>query len=342
MCDNDNKMEEVDTELTNGEDTVELKQESAPNNVSNILPDEFVNDENVDALSMLNLKSKLNDVTSLADELKKNNNKLLSDNEEADFIDSKLEGVTEEDLKAMSDSEIDSFFTSDDVTVQFRIDFENPQQEKNFKRDFLIYRVQSNKALSDLDNEIAKIKDEIAASQKEFDEIIDSYGNVNNWIRTTIDDKLNSTDDEKKKALYMDIRDNFEYAFNLNNVKEYLNTHRGKCVIPDYGIEKKSMDIYKRYVKVMKRMKVREDLSKFADVEKKFIGDEYAQRSNIFMFSIMHFISSHYRDEDLSAFGLFVTQFIINMKNLVLNKFEDENEKELFISSIKEVIDIIG
>ena len=102
------------------------------------------------------------------------------------------------------------------------------------------------------------------------------------------------------------------------------------------------MDIYKRYVKVMKRMKVREDLSKFAYVEKKFIGDEYAQRSNIFMFSIMHFISSHYKDEDLSAFGLFVTQFIINMKNLVLNKFEDENEKDLFIASIKEVIDIIG
>lgn len=348
MCENINANEtevnEISTgyvELVSEEPLDENKNEEIE--VPDILQDEFVNDENVKTVSMLNLKSKLNDVTMLADDLKKQNNKLLSNNEDdADFIDSRLEGITEEDIKTMSNDDIEKFFSSDDTVVTFNIPFDNHDHEMRFKRDFLIYRVQSNEAIRNLDNEVAKIQEEIAESQAEFDEIVNSYGNMNNWIRTTIEDKINNADTEDKKELYCKIRDNFECSFTLANLKEYLQSYKGRFIIPDFGIEKKSMDIYKRYCKVMTRMKVREDLSKFVDIERKFIGEEYAKRPNILMFSMMHLISSHYKDEELSAFGLFVTQFIINTKNLILNKFEDENEKETFINSIKEVIDIIG
>ena len=76
MCDTETKMNEVNIESVDNVGDIELKDQ--PTNteiISNVLSDEFVNDENVNAVSMLNLKSKLNDVTSLADELKKNNNK---------------------------------------------------------------------------------------------------------------------------------------------------------------------------------------------------------------------------------------------------------------------------
>ena len=305
----------------------------------------FIDDDNISSFKLLNLKSQMKDIESVTNNLKSQASQFIkSSNEDLDAqIDAMLESLTEDEIKEMDAEELNNALTLEDGTeITFNIPFENEESAINFKKDYLIFRKKINEDTKKFDEEMARINAEIAESQEEFDEVCKTFGNINNLIKHTLKTKMEETDDEHKKELYQSLLDAFNEALTLDGLKEYLKSYKGKYVLSDFKFPKSSMAIYRKYKKVNDALKVKRDLKDFGNFEKVTLGEDYDKRPNIIMFSLMHYIASKANKGFDRAFGLFITQFTVNAKNLIYNKFDDEAEKDIFVNSLKEIIDIIG
>lgn len=305
----------------------------------------FIDDDNISSFKLLNLKSQMKDIESVTNNLKNQASQFVkSSNDDLDAqIDAMLESLTEDEIKEMGAEELNNALTLEDGTeITFTIPFETEESAINFKKDYLIFRKKINEETKKFDEEMAKINAEIAESQEEFDELCKTFGNINNLIKHTIKTKMEETDDEHKKELYQSLLNAFEEALTLDGLKEYLRSYKGKRILGDFKFPKSSMAIYRRYKKVIDILKVKTDLKDFGNFEKVTLGEDYDKRPNIIMFSMMHYIASKANKGFDRAFGLFITQFTVNAKNLIYKKFDDEDEKNTFVNSLKEIIDIIG
>lgn len=305
---------------------------------------DFINDDNFGAFKLLGLKSKMHDINTIVGDITAKQNELVSGDDDTNFIDERLESLTEADINNMTGAQIDELLTDPDGNiVEFEVDFGNDTKRMyQFKKDYLVMRKQSQESLKTFDAEIAKINAEIAECQDEFDRLVDTYGNVSNLIRSTLQTRLDSAQSDEQKNLFKTMLDAFDNAKSLDNVKQYCSSYRGRQIIWDIKNDKRSDYIYRRYKKVIDSLGIKTDLTKFNFLEKRFLTEEYQGRDNIFVFAVIHFISSWHGKQYTKADGLFLTQFTIMLKNLFYNKFEDEHDREIFISNIQDVIKIIG
>ena len=305
--------------------------------------DNFIDESNADAFKLLSLKSKVNDINSVMENITNEQSKLVDD-DDFSFIDKRIESLSEEDIKKLDNKAIDDILTDDDgCMLAFTIDFgKDVNALYKFKKEFLILRKQSLETFAKFDEELAKINAEIAESQEEFERFSKEFGNVSNLIRSTLVNKLENADTDRKKELFEKLITSFDNAITLDNVKAYCKSYRGNSVISDYRDDKKAQYIYRRYLKVVEKLNINTKLTTFTNLEKRFLDNEYHRRPNIFVFAVIHYISSWHNKEFTKADGLFVTQFAVNLKNLYYNKFDDVNDKNTFINNIESVIKIIG
>lgn len=308
---------------------------------------DFIGPEDYDTVKLLSLKSKVNDLTKLTEQLKSKQNNMINDDEGAgDYLDEAIADYTVDELKALTNDELDDIYTYNDTAIEFQTDFDSEKQRYEFQRDYLVMRKETITAISKFDEESAKINAELAEHQAELDHLLDTYGDMEGMIRSKLDSKIENATDDYERELYTNMRTSFEYAFNLDNVIAYVKSYRGRSIISDYRDAKKSNKVYRHYLKVIESLGITTNLTGFRNLEKNFLVVDdnliYNKRPNIFVFSVIHYISSWYNKEYSKVDGLFITQFIINLKNLFYDKFSDEEVKEKFIDRIKTVIDIIG
>lgn len=308
-----------------------------------VVSEDFVNADNVDAFKLLSLKSKMNDINSVMENINKEQKQLLSDDTEFDHLDKILDNFTEEQIKAMPPEMIDELLVDEDGNkVTFALDFKtNKIAYDQFKKDFLILRKQSLETFKKFDEELAGINKEIAESQEEFDKYVNEFGNVSNLIRTKLDERLKNAETDEQKALVSKLIKSFDNGLLLENVKEYCNSYKGRSIIGDFTNHKQAHYIYRKYLKVANTLDIKTDLTTFTNLEQRFLPEEYQKRINIFMFAIIHFISSWHNKAYTKADGLFITQFTVNVKNLYYDKFDIAEDRETFINNIKEIIKII-
>lgn len=325
------------------DETLADQNEEMTTNAISSADSEFVNEDNINEFKLLSLKSKVNDINSIMDGITNEQKKLLSDNEEFDPIDNILKNFTEEQIKGMSYDFINEILVDEDGSpIEFTIDFNGDVDKLNqFKKEFLILRKQSLTYFERFDKELADINKEIAESQEEFDKLVNEFGNISNLIRRRLEDRLETADTDRKKELFTKLLVSFNNGLDLDNVKAYCKSYKGKNILSDFRFEKNSQYVYRRYLKVAKALDIKTDLTSFANLEKRFLDGKYCERNNLFVFAIIHFISSWHNKDYTKADGLFITQFTINLKNLYYNKFDTEEDKETFINNIKEVINLI-
>lgn len=309
---------------------------------------DFIGDDDVDAFKLLGLKSKINDLASIATKLTEEQNKVLGeDNDEfANYLDSVVDAHTLEEIKSLTREDIDSIFIFNDEPVELGLDFDNDDQEFNFKKDYLVMRKQTLDSIAKLDEEMETINAELEEHQEELNQLLDSFGDMEGLIRAKLVEKYENSDDELKKELYSKMIIAFDNALTLSNVITYVRSHRGRSIISDYRDEKKSNKVYRNYIKVMQNLEITTNLTGFRNLESKFLVVDdntiYNKRPNIFIFAVIHYIASWHNRDYSKADGLFVTQLIINLKDLYYDKFSTEEKKENFINNIKTIIDIIG
>lgn len=304
--------------------------------------DEFVNNDNEKEFRLLNLKAKLNDINAVIDNINREQKKVLGDNEELDPLDTVLKKYTEEELKEMTSSQINEILVDEEGnSIEFAFEFEDEDKMNQFKKDFLVLRRQSLTSFETFDAEIAKINEEIKESQEEFDRLVATVGNVSNLIRSKIEERI-STAEEGRKDLYVKMLKSFDNGMNLDNLKEYCASYKGRKIIGDYHDNKKSQYLYRTYMKIIESLDIKTNLTSFTGLENKFLTVDYHQRENIFLFAMIHFIASWNNRGYDKTDGLFITQFTVNLKNLFYDKFDNPEDKETFINNINEVIKIIG
>ena len=311
--------------------------------VTTVTDNDFINDDNVDAFKLLNLKSKINDINSVIESVNNKQNELFKDLGDFDFIDKNIENVSEEEINSMTDEDIDKLLTDEDgIVTEFAVSFKTVKELNQFKREFLVMRKQTLDSFKKFDEELAKLNAEIAESQEEFDKLVNTFGNVSNLIRHNLEEKLANAANNSQKELFIKLIDSFDNGINLNNLKAYCKSYKGANILWDHKDDKKATYIYRRYLKVIKNLNIKTDLTKFNFLEKRFLSEEYQERDNIFVFAVIHYISSWHNKAYTKADGLFLTQFTINLKNLFYNKFDSEDDKNTFIENIIDVIKIIG
>jgi hypothetical protein len=303
--------------------------------------DTLITDENADEFKMLNLLSKKNDMKTMMDGLRKEQNKLIKDVDKAEIIDERLSSLTLDEIEKLTDEQIEEIYTIDGEPFELTISFDSKSKETEFKKDFLVFMKKSSDTMEQFDKEMEKIEKEIAENQEEFDRVVSTFGNMSNLIRSKLVEKRDTATDESKKELYTELIREYDYGFTLENVKEfYSNKNRARNVLGDYKNDKRSTYLYRRYMKVMSALRVKTDLAQFAGLENKFLSEDHQKHPNIFMFAIISMVAS-WKNENLKNKGLFLTQFAINIKNLYYNNFDKEEDRAKFISNIIEVMDLI-
>lgn len=308
--------------------------------------EDLITNENIDDFKLLNMASQLNDFKHLADDIRAKKNVIGS---EDDYLDKALENVTLEEVQKMDYAEIIKLCTPPEgVEDVFGTGFDTKIEEGKFKKDYMIFRKQSNDALKGIDEEIAKFTEEIAEYEEDMDRLMKEYSNLSGYVKKTLNDRLESAETEEQRAHIANIIHMMDIALTLDNLIEYYsNDYRARTAIPNV-IGPKGKDIIKRYQKVLASINCRTDFRQFADkryyksIEQDILPDEYkTTHENAFIYAVVNYIASLYKNEDNKMNGVFLAQFSVNLKNFIYDKFESAEEKEIFTKAVCKVVDLV-
>ena len=330
------KEELMETEVV--DDVVESDESSS---------DELVNEDNVDTFKLLNMVAQLDDMKQLVKSVKDNVSATTTETkseESADKIDEKARLLTKEEIEKMTDSQILGIFSDEDGAPYEFITLDNPKEDIEFKRDFLIMRSESLRAIDSIDAEIAKMEEAMKEYDEEIKEITSKYSNINQYLISNFTEKMEAAESDEEKEKYANMIAAMKDALELNRVKEFysINVNR-KNLIPNFILQKKTKVIYKKYQTMRKMFKSRTDLFNFGDIEKRYLPEKYHARNDLFVFSIINMVATWTQctTKDNIVNGMFLSQFCVNLKNLVYDKFETEDDKNTFVTAMCDILDMV-
>lgn len=326
-------------ETMNVQDNIQTKETALP------VSDDFITEDNVDTIKLLNMASQLNDMKALAQSIKNKANKPLDSVDAtsiSDIIDSKVANLTVKDVEAMSDEDVYKIYTDENGKLYDFLALDDPKDDVSFKRDFLILRIECLASLSSLDASIASLEESMAEYEDEIKELINKFGNMSGYIKYYLTDKMDNATTDKEKDKYNRMIIAMDESLTLSNVKRFYSNDMNRVnLIPNFVMVKKTANVQKKYETVRTRIRSRTNLFDFGDIEKRYLPEKYHVRNNLFVFSIINMVASWIKQEDNLSNGLFLSQFCVNMKNLVYDKFDSEEEKETFVTAACEVLDMV-
>ena len=318
--------------------------ENIDNELKQVVPKEFIDDDNYDEFRMLSLYNKQQDIYRLQKTVKENRSKLVERPECLDFIDEALANVSVDDIKAMSDSDINKLF--DPESEEEHIDIANPEDHEfttQFKRDFLIFQKQTIITSKEIEEEQRKIDEEVEKCKDELNELVETYKSMGSLIKAKIVEKIGKTTDDHERKLYQSMLVYYDNGFNLNNVINFAKSYKGKSVYSDFVMDgSRSQYVYRTYKKECAMLNVQDELPRLTGLEVKFLPEKYHAKPNLFMYTVMAYIASWHNKNTDTARGIFITEFVTNIKNLFYDKFESEDDKQTFLSNIMTVLDLIN
>lgn len=221
-------------------------------------------------------------------------------------------------------------------------EFNSEEELADYLRSVLVFLVQSFEFSTEMDKKM-KEYEELA---KETNDILkEAYGDTNpiEVVSKTIKQGLEVAEkngDMLSYANLLNTQDTFEDTFKLERLK-----HLYKSINPENLKEdaksSRSLDIYKKYLRVNQQLGSLYDLCNVTDLEFRFLPKDYHDVNNLFIFACMKYIS-HLLDSGTydSDDGFFASQLTTNLFMLHANKL-DEEYKDLLLKNIQEFLDII-
>ena len=311
--------------------------------LTNITRDDFIDDSTYRKLSMLSKYGAQKDIINLKDSIMANRKSMIENVETLSYLDEALNDYTEDDLKKMSDEEIEKLFDGDEGdAVKLKKPNEDTVFNTQFKRDFLIFQKQAQDAMVKIAEEEEKLNKELAECMEEFDDAVQTYSDVQTLVKSTILEKIASAKDDHERELYQNIMIEYDNGYTLNNLIKYCQSYKAKNIYSDFVLDNDKTDyIYRRFLKECDSLGIENELTRFVKLESRFLPEKYHDKDNLFMFAVIHYIASWRGKNTNISRGLFITEFMINIKNLFYNKFEHEEDKETFCNNIMKVLDLI-
>ena len=135
-------------------------------------------------------------------------------------------------------------------------------------------------------------------------------------------------------------KETFKETFTLDRMKDLYKTIGSKNLKED-AKSSRSIDIYKKYLKVQQKLGSKYDLIQVKDLELRFLPEEYHEMNNLFIIACIKYISKSMKDGEYSSdTAFFVSQLTTNLFMLHLDKLPD-NYKDLLLTNIQEFLDIL-
>lgn len=289
---------------------------------------------------MATIKESMDLVRESYKEIESNVKEIINNNTLTE-LDKKLASVTKEEIKNMSFPELMEFTHVDNECIiklpDFGIDRTKEEVEEYLKYT-LIFLIESGEAMEELEKRMLEldkiVKTETAKLSSTLDE--DVVAIVRDTLKKAMDEETNPERIEKHKASY----EAFEDSFTLNRIKELYET----IGFDNIQREAKTLanEIYNKYVKTRKELGLSYDIVYSDDLELKYLPEKYHKYNNLFVFIVMKYISklTKVRGVKKTTDGVFASQLSTNLYLLSRDSLK-ENEKELFLKSIKELYDMI-
>jgi len=300
---------------------------------------DILTDSDREAIKFINIKNKFDEGIKAKEMIKAQSRAMLGDEEATDAIDAKLNSMTEDEIKALSDDDIDAIFSIGDEEVKLvnrEID-----RDIDIKRDFLLFRKRAIDTFAYIDEETRKLNEDLAESREEFEKLTNEFDTMSDVIMNRLTERLETSEDEEEKTKIRKIMTEVDNAFSLDNIKKYLsNEVKRRSIYSIYGIEAKTRKVFNKYEKNIKYFGISENILKYGNIEKAFLPEEYTKRPNIFAVIFISFVADMKQDEHDKTQGVFISQFMVNLKDLCYGKMNNE-KKEKFINNIKEVVAMI-
>lgn len=288
--------------------------------------------------------TKLNQAKAKLNKLREQQLKYL-ENSEDDFAKI-VKDLTIPQIEKMTNEEVIGFNKYEDGKKYLEEpEFETSDELACYLRSVFIFLVKTYEFGLDMDNKVKEL-DEIAEETEHI--LKEAFGlnddvNPIEVISSAIDKGLvkaqeNGNTDQYKKILKS--RETFNETFTLDRMKDLYKTIDPENLKAD-AKSTRSVDIYKKYLRVQQHLGSRYDLCSVHDLELRFLPEEYHEMNNLFIFACMKYISklldSRQYDSDT---GLFVSQLTTNLFMLHTDKLLEEHKK-LLIDNIKEFLDML-
>ena len=291
--------------------------------------------------------TRLDDSKEKVEKLRESQKELLQDDEDAfakivhTLSVKQLEEMTDDEVLTFNNYEEDKYYIGEP-------EFETKEELVEYVRSVLIYLVQSYEFSVEMDNrlkELDELTNETNETIKEyfgFDKLDPNVSSVD-IIEKAINEALVKAEEMGDEAKYKSIlqsQETFKETFTLERIKNLYRTIDPENLKKDASCER-SVTIYKNYTKVQQKLGSQYDLIQVADLEKRFLPEEYHSLNNLFIIAVIKYISKSMKDGYYSSdTAFFVSQLTTNIFLLHLGKLPKERE-EVLLSNIKEFLDIV-
>ena len=291
--------------------------------------------------------TRLDDSKEKVEKLRESQKELLQDDEDAfakivhTLSVKQLEEMTDDELLTFNNYEEDKYYIAEP-------EFETKEELVEYVRSVLIYLVQSYEFSVEMDNrlkELDELTNETNETIKEyfgFDKLDPNVSSVD-IIEKAINEALVKAEEIGDEAKYKSIlqsQETFKETFTLERIKNLYRTIDPENLKKDASCER-SVTIYKNYTKVQQKLGSQYDLIQVADLEKRFLPEEYHSLNNLFIIAVIKYISKSMKDGYYSSdTAFFVSQLTTNLFLLHLGKLPKERE-EVLLANIQEFLDMV-
>ena len=286
--------------------------------------------------------------------MKKNEPLLKGNNENiddiGDYLDTLLGNFTVEQVKNFTPEEVEKIYTMDalndgDEPVVIDISTDKGKSDFELKKDYLIFRKETNESMKAINESTKELQNYMVEYQEEMNQLMEEFGSMDRYIIDSLNKKIEANVDSPDKiALFTKIRDSYNEAFTLESLTKYVKSYKGKNILLDFLNYDNSIKIYKRYLKISKKVNIEHDITKYSGFETYLYDTEQIKnvRVNIFAFAVIHYIASQKYDDLDKYFGIFISQLTVNMKNVIYNNFPSGDSHFTFMNAVRNIIQIIG
>lgn len=276
--------------------------------------------------------------------MKKYQQDFLQDNEDA--FASIVNTLSVEKIDNMTDEEIlDLNNYGEGMYYIEEPEFENKEELVEYVRSvirFLVQTYEFNKEMDKKVEELNQLNEEthkVISEALGLDQGVSSIEVIEKAIEKGLDKALELNDKEKYESI-LKSKETFKETFTLDRMKDLYRTIGSKNLKED-AKSSRSIDIYKKYLKVQQKLGSKYDLIQVKDLELRFLPEEYHEMNNLFIIACIKYISKSMKDGEYSSdTAFFVSQLTTNLFMLHLNKLSD-NYKELLLNNIQEFLDIL-
>lgn len=290
-------------------------------------------------IELLTMNDQVKSLKNVQNEMKTKLNSAISSENGIDIFEEKLIGLTPEIADSLSDDEISEIYTFDGKEIQLILPGDKMDNKtlNEMRRDFIKVLIDQKQAMAELDKATEEFEKEMVEYDKELKNLTAQFGDISEFMKSQLTEQILSAPEEKKPMLISSLNA-FDDALLLNDIHDsFAKLKKPENTIYDYN--RRSLEVFNKYNKVIKKLGLTFDITTFENLETKFLEEKYHKYPNLFAFLVIKY-GAYIKEPQRGTDGVFFSQLALNLKMLYNDSFANQEKKETFLANIKRTLDL--